>query len=324
MMYPASQRSKQLTMEDDFTIMRKPKHNETLDQKDNSWNWFKLEHDGWHLPATKEAHTWCGSWAYRGCLNVSGHAHAEGFKGKGFLKTFQKSCYRADCELCWEKWLARESNKSTRRIETYESQAQDKVKHIIISVPHWLHYQSKKELSKTARTILKDLGCVGGAMVFHPFRKKLIAERWEWYYSPHFHILGFGWINDTAENYRKNGWIVKNKGTRESTFATFWYQLSHAGIRSHSHALTWFGDLSYSKLKVPDNENEEDLCPYCNEKIRELFCNDNFWKPPDIECEIAVDVSHWSYGRVGSSEPYFNAECKEASDKANDLLKLLN
>ena len=101
-MYPASQRSKQLTLEDDFSITRKSKRNETLDQKDNSWNWFKIQHDDWHLPATKEPHEWCGSWAYRGCLNVSGHAHIEGFKGKGFLKTFQKSCYRADCELCWE------------------------------------------------------------------------------------------------------------------------------------------------------------------------------------------------------------------------------
>ena len=126
-------------------------------------------------------------------------------------------------------------------------------------------------------------------------RKKMIAERWEWYYSPHFHILGFGWINDTAENYKKNGWLVKNLGQRDSTFATFWYQLSHAGIKSHNHALTWFGDLSYSKLKVPDNEEDEDLCPYCNEKIRELFCLDNYWKPPDIECELAVNISHWTY-----------------------------
>ena len=151
-------------------------------------------------------------------------------------------------------------------------------------------------------------------------RKKMIAERWEWYYSPHFHILGFGWINDTAENYKKNGWLVKNLGQRDSTFATFWYQLSHAGIKSHNHALTWFGDLSYSKLKVPDNEEDEDLCPYCNEKIRELFCLDNYWKPPDIECELAVNISHWTYGesvlQVQGTNYVFN--------KMSNILQKLN
>lgn len=320
-MYPASQRSKQLEITDDFTITRKPKENEIYDHLNNSWNWYTTQHDGWHLPATKEAHDWCGSWAYRGCLNVEGHANTD-CHGKGFVKTFQKSCYRADCQVCFEKWLARESNKSTKRIEMYENLSGRKVKHIIISVPHWLHYQSKKELSKKARTILNDLGCIGGAMVFHPFRKKKIADRWNWYYSPHFHILGFGWINDTAENYRKNGWIVKNKGTRNSTFATFYYILNHAGIKKQNHALTWFGDLSYSKLKVEDTD-ENELCPYCFEEIKEIFCLDKYYKPPDIECELMIDVKYWTCDKFGSSEPYFNKKCYDACKIADDLLKSL-
>ena len=53
----------------------------------NSLNWYTVEHDGYKLPATKEAHSWCGTWTWKGCLNVKDHAGTEA-KGKGIVKTF--------------------------------------------------------------------------------------------------------------------------------------------------------------------------------------------------------------------------------------------
>ena len=103
--YPASTRSENRT--------------EIFDQMHESQNWHQVSHDGWHLPATEPEHDWCGSWSYRGCLNVQGHRNTIA-EGKGFLKTFEKSCFRACCQVCYKKWLGRESNKSTRRIEKYE------------------------------------------------------------------------------------------------------------------------------------------------------------------------------------------------------------
>jgi len=47
--------------------------------------------------------------------------------------------------------------------------------------------------------------------------------------SPHFHILGYGWVHHVKENYESNGWIVKNLGIRNSVRATAHYQLSHCG-----------------------------------------------------------------------------------------------
>jgi len=111
--------------------------------------------------------------------------------------------------------MAREANKATRRIEKYEKLSGKKAKHIIVSVPTWLYYKSKKELAKESYKILNDIGCIGGTTIFHPFRYK--KELRQLYYSPHFHIIGFGWIEKTTENYYKNGWIVKNKGFRDST-----------------------------------------------------------------------------------------------------------
>jgi len=117
-----------------------------------------------------------------------------------------------------------------------------------------------------------------------------------WYYSPHFHVIGFGWIENTVENYQKNGWVVKNKGFRDSTFATFYYQLSHAGIKKQNHTLVWFGNLSYSKLKVEKEEIERNICSYCHAKLREVEPYGLFYcKPPDIEIELLVDLIGWRY-----------------------------
>ena len=267
------------------------KRSEIFEQMHEAINWNTVEHDGWHLPATKEAHEWCGKWTTMGCLNVKAHENTKAH-GKGFVKTFQRSCYRADCEVCYKKWMARESNKATRRIEKYEKQSGKNAKHIIISVPSWLYHKPKKELAKESYKILKDIGCIGGTIIFHPFRKK---DR-TWFYSPHFHVIGFGWIEKTTENYYKNGWVVKNKGFRDSTFATIYYQLSHAGIKKHNHTLVWFGDLSYSKLKVEKEEIEANICPYCHAKLREVESYGVFYcKPPDFHIELHVDVIGWRY-----------------------------
>ena len=268
------------------------KRSEIFDQMHDG-NWYTIEQDGWHLPATKESHDWCGEWCAKGCLNVKAHIGTE-CEGKGYVKTFQRSCYRADCVVCEPKWRARESNKATRRIEKYEEKSGKHAKHIIVSPPQWLHRKSKKELSKSCYKILKDVGCIGGTVIFHPFRYDKRFKGWS--YSPHFHIIGFGWIEFVTENYQKNGWIVKNMGFRDSTFSTFYYQLSHAGIKNHNHTLIWFGDLSYSKLKIEKEDVDNNICPYCHAKLREVESYGLFYcKPPDVEIELLVDLIGWRY-----------------------------
>ncbi len=269
------------------------KRSEIFEQMHDSTNWYTIEQDDWHLPATKEAHDWCGQWSTMGCLNVKAHENTEAH-GKAFVKTFQRSCYRAVCEVCYKKWMARESNKSTRRIEKYEKKSGKHAKHIIVSVPKWEYGKSKKELAKECYKILKQVGCIGGTTIFHPFRYN--KDFREWCYSPHFHVIGFGWIECVVENYQRNGWIVKNKGVRDSTFATIYYQLSHAGIKKNNHTLVWFGDLSYSKLKVEKEDSEKNVCPYCHAKLRHVEPYGLFsTKPPDIEIELLVDLEGWRY-----------------------------
>jgi len=295
---------------DEFKTYPAFKRSEIFDQMHEASNWFTMEYDGWHLPATQEKREDCGKWLTKGCLNVPAHEKTD-YPGKVFIKTFQKSCYRADCEICYKKWMARESNKATRRIEKYEEKSGKRAKHIIISVPSWLYYTPKKELSKQAYRILKAVGCIGGTLIFHPFRYR--KEVKQWYYSPHFHCIGFGWISHVEEIYNKNGWIVKNKGFRDSTFATFYYQLSHAGIKKHNHSLVWFGSLSYSKLKV-EKEPNPDVCPLCSAKLRPVFHYGLFGSvpPPQTEIELYVEPEGW---HIIESKPIISQLTKDEREK---------
>lgn len=277
------------------------KRSEFFDQIHEESNWFTIHHDGWHLPSTGSEREDCGKWLTKGCLNVSAHSKSD-FPGKAFIKTFQKSCYRADCPVCYKKWMARESNKATRRIEKYEKLSDEPAKHIIISPPSWLHSTPIRELKQIAYKILKKVNCKGGTLIYHPFRYDKGIKNW--YFAPHFHAIGFGWLSCIEEIYNKDGWIVKNKGLRDSVFATFYYQLSHAGIKRGYHTLTWFGDLSYSKLKV-EKEPNPDICPLCSNKLRPVFHYGLFgWTPPpETHCEIFVEPEGW---RILDANPFYS------------------
>ena len=226
-------------------------------------NQATLEYDGWHLPGQEPKKSDCGKWLFMGCLNKERHPN-----NQVFLKPFQKSCFRADCEKCCFKWLGKSASRATKRIELYEKQSKKTAKHIIISVPDFDIYKPKKYLAKKVYNILKKVHAVAGLVVFHPFRYKKLEQKW--YYAPHFHVIGFGWIENTKELFFESGYIVKNLGKRDSVFGTIYYQLSHAGIKKHNHTLVYFGECSYSKLKIDENDEESKKCPYCKEFLTQV------------------------------------------------------
>ena len=283
-----------------FSQSKKSKSNrELLEQlKQNSLNWNDVEHQGYKLPSTENPHSWCGSWIWKGCMNVKGHEHTEAH-GKGFVKTFQKQCFRAGCDKCASSWISREANKTKSRLEHYQNMTNQDSKHIILSPPAWLLDQPIPELRKEAYKILKNVNAKGGCLVIHPFREYKQTQldgktKTIWYPRVHFHIIGFGWLDHVVENYKKSGWVVKNKGERNSNYGTIRYILSHAGIKKGYHTLTWFGDLSYSNLSMPKYENEASLCPYCREKMVQVTpCGDSLCEPPPQMMECIIDVGLW-------------------------------
>jgi len=253
-------------------------------------NWETVECDGWGLPATAEAHDWCGLWRTIGCKDTEKHKLL-GYGNVVFVKQYQRSCFRAVCKKCYEKWLGRQANRATRRVEKYAKGTGRKPIHVVLSISNWDINLPFKEMKKKARKILKEIGMKGYAMIFHPFRfnKKIRC----WYYSPHFHVVGFGWVEGIADSYYKNYWFIKYVGVRKSVFHTFYYLLSHCGIKKGFHALSWAGVLSYSKLKIED-EPKNHRCPICNSKFVELYYAG--WDPPiksDQYFEGILDSDDW-------------------------------
>ena len=43
----------------------------------------------------------------------------------------------------------------------------------------------------------------------------------------------------------------------------------------------YFGDCSYRKLKLDQNEEESKKCPHCKEYLQELECNTDYNLKPD-------------------------------------------
>ena len=236
---------------------------------------FSLSHwSKWQLPGHGRAYDDCGTFGYLGCLDVVAHAsksnHNGEYKGKDYLKIYKRNCARAECPVDYETWASKEAHRATRRIEAYQKQVKgtrNSPIHVIVSPSQedidTLDYQ---ELRVRAQKQAQKGGVFAGIMILHPFRER---EDGSWYLSPHFHIVGFGWVAHAAQLYAQNGYIVKNLGVRKSVYATISYQLSHAGIymkaegeRGKKATVTWFGYLAYTKFHY-QSEPTKHVCPIC-------------------------------------------------------------
>ena len=249
-------------------------------------NYAHLEWDGWNLPMSGETREDCGQWAWRGCLNHKVH-----FDGKIRAQTYQLCCFRASCPKCSGKWAKRSTARILERLKASKKN-QKFLKHIVVSPPTWLQHKPIEELRKQARIMAKRAGIEGGLDIVHPYRKR----GKDWYLSPHFHYLAFGWVSSTDEIFQKNGWLVKNIGIRENPVGVVMYLLSHAGVKKRRHTVTWFGDLSYSKLKI-EKIDFHIKCPECDGNFQRLICFRQGWvvKPPPIMMELSDDCVGWKY-----------------------------
>jgi hypothetical protein len=259
---------------------------ESVDEHKFLTNWEHVEHDGWKQIATQDKHYWCGIWQTFGCLDYEKHLQL----GKGkrvYIKQYQRSCYRPACRECYPKWIARQANVSTQRIDKFKEQSKRQPIHLLLSVHQSHHYLSYKELKKKLKQILDIIEFSGGAVVFHPFRFNKTSR--QWYYAPHFHIVGFGWRSLISKGFGKFGWFVKDLNIRESVFQTFCYLLSHCGIKKGVHTVSWMGSLSYSKLKV-EKEPKIVGCPVCGADFEPVYYNGiHPVVPPDKHFDGLVD-----------------------------------
>jgi len=253
----------------------------------------------WKLPSTQEKKETCGKFKTLGCFNLFSHP-----RHQALIQHTKLSCFRSACEYCWlEKWLARESRRATLRIENYQKVIKQIGKtrftnpiHVIIS-PSWNDKFMRFDLlKKKCRRLADEAGIVGGLLIYHPF--KLDKKKGKWVSMPHFHLIGFGWLLDNNKNMNKDGWVIKNKGVRESLHSTIYYQLSHAGVSDNIHSITWFGELGYrskyaGQIKV-ENEESNDYCEFCGNILVNAKFVPTDKPPPDKEFVGLVDHLDWS------------------------------
>lgn len=243
------------------------------------------------LPGYGKAHINCGQPVFIGHMSD---------KGLHYLRRIH-SCHRKECPVCWHTWQIRESRSIQERLFYYYDNYQTFSKmpvHYVISPPQSVTYDtydSFRILRKKAYEIGRLRHIKGGMMVFHErsLRFATAKEYTKIHCSegPHFHIIGDGYYSDKIkEFFLEDGWIVKNlrQRTSKDVFGTAFYILDHAGIGHHPQdvtvypalrhskhselaSITWFGVMSYNRLKIRKFKGSDDIfCPVCKEEIAKM------------------------------------------------------
>lgn len=217
-----------------------------------------------------------------------------------------KSCHRFDCPVCWKDWQKREALSAVDRLAHYSNLYNRKMVHYVVSPPQSreLHTMDDyRTLRRQAYKIAKLRGIKGGWMIFHEralrysdpdaYAKTHCSEGF------HFHILGDGWLSNTKEFFLDDGWIVKNLRVRSKrgVYNTAFYILDHAVKASNGYPAisqstvpklatsTWFGTMSYNKLKIEKYKGSDKIyCPICEKELARSEWYHITWNdkdPPD-------------------------------------------
>jgi len=242
--------------------------------------------DGWLLPGHQKALDWCSEWRLRGCLRSDLHVHDPdcrtahmtldglAYEGLDEIEVFKCSCGRLSCPICYKKACLKHALKIEHRMRAFKIKGRNlKAIHVVVSPPKevWQRFDMNA-LYRMAYRIAERCGVYGGSIIPHPWRKAgeddLLDENpvkvsGVWAESPHFHIIAYGWVHRSKENYAESGWIVKNLGVRRSIAATASYQLSHCGVHPKHHSVRWFGALAYNKMRCSPLPRQSHPCPSC-------------------------------------------------------------
>jgi len=221
-----------------------------------------------------------------GCGDVSGVKACP--EGHGKPDMLHNRCFRPECPVCYKAWSNREGNHVIERLEAGEvlyhrvGKKLYRVRHIAFSPPQDMALKSMasvdgfKGLRSEAVKVMKKAGVLGGCIIFHSHRKHFVEGVPVWYYSPHFHVLGYGYLVSADKFYEDTGWVYKNKGVRNTVGGTVSYLLTHAGLgyvgdKRVFHCVTWFGIMGYSRMVIKSDTRRVvyEKCPVCDAELHQ-------------------------------------------------------
>jgi len=305
MSYPAELAFKERQAFRDSHVSFEDEQGDGIPLLENGW----ASYGEWRLVGNgKVTNEFCGRWAcYRGCINMAKHDKVDlsgrNYSGLVYVEPVPHSCNRPSCPICFKSgWAVREAHNIERRLKV-AAKRYGVIEHLCISVPSSDYGLTLKYLRRKVTQMLKDMGVIGASLIWHAFR---YSKRKQWFFSPHFHVIGFilggyarcrhckgadcyacdgGFDGKCYKLYRKNGYIVVVFGERKTIFGTAYYQLNHASYKvgvKRFHIATWFGIVSYRKLKVSREERKR-LCPICLEELIRLVYSGGLFFVKDKE-----------------------------------------
>jgi hypothetical protein len=144
----------------------------------------------------------------KACLNVEKHDHCSfdehgallNHKGNGYFRNIFNYCDSPECCECFKSGFAvREARKIEERILAHQRKLPmfGLAEHVVLSVPKSDYGLSFEELKAKALKNLRELGVVGGVLLFHMERYHNRVEALEknapmfWHVSLHFHAICF-------------------------------------------------------------------------------------------------------------------------------------
>lgn len=240
-----------------------------------------------HCEQTNEK---CGTFCkFMGCTRVELHnkvifdksGNPVDCSGLGDFKPVYYSCGKPTCSVCYERgWAVREAKNIEFRLEQARKHF-GSPEHITCSVPPELYGLSLKAMREKVKKVLLSRGVIGAVRIFHWVRFDKVKRVWR--RGVHWHCLGFivggfrrcrrcskkgrfrcndcdGFKGRQVRGYAKDRFIVKVHDERKTIVGTAWYVLNHATVdvtKKRFHVATWFGVVSYRKLKISKELRKE-------------------------------------------------------------------
>lgn len=192
-------------------------------------------------------------------------------------RTINYHCHRPECPRCSGYWAYMRAERMRQRLEAAEylysaqSHAIGKPIHVSLHPPqsliktHLNTAQGYRTLRSQATDIMRSAGFEGGAVLFHAYR----GEE----YSPHFHLVGWGFLRNSKAFYKCTGWTYTNHGRRNDLRRLLNYLTRRSAvIRSNGTRImpvTWIGSTSCNKILKGKEHRElvEEYCPECGQEM---------------------------------------------------------
>jgi len=206
-------------------------------------------------------------------------------------------CKSPGCKVCWPTWDTRATTRVVDRMQGYRKAARVgyQPRHITLSPPDWVippeSIDGMKRIIEQARRVVGVMGMDAAVVVPHGYRirperrdeARAGAEasgmnRYRWcmaqdnprdylVWSPHVHLLHWGYLKSADAFHEQTGWIYHTHGrldTREDQERATYYLLSHAWVIAGAHTVRYWGGISSRNLHVREEVYwQEEACPDC-------------------------------------------------------------